>query len=332
MTIKQKVLRLLGDGRFHSGQSLGTSLGVSRAAVWKAIQGLQKQYAISIQSVPGRGYRLASPLELLDVEQITKQISAKGKTLLGKLEVLPIVDSTNEHMLKVAGSGQPSGSVLLAEQQNAGRGRRGRPWVSPFGANLYLSLLWRFDLSVQDLSGLGIAVAVAVSKALSRFAPDLGIKWPNDILWQNRKLAGILLEIQGETQGPVVVVVGVGVNIQMSTDVGKMIDQPWVDLATMLDQPVSRQAIAGAVIDELLQAMLVYQQQGLVEFLAEWRQRDILLDQPLEIILGDRNITGIGRGIDSSGAIQIEHNGKLTRYMAGDVSLRQQQNKKPGQP
>lgn len=324
MSIKLKVLTLLGDGRFHSGQMLGNDLGVSRAAIWKAIQGLQKQFSLSIQSVPGRGYRLARPVELLDAKQLKEGLSPFSKALLNDIEVLPLLDSTNEYLRQAILGGASSGRVILAEQQSAGRGRRGHRWVSPFGANLYLSLAWRFDLSAMELSGLGIAVAVTLVKSLSKFAPGLGIKWPNDILWQDQKLAGILLEFQGEAHGPASVVIGVGINIAMPAESGQDIEQPWVDLSTIVGESMSRQQVAVTVIDELLQTMTAYQQYGLEPFSEQWHEWDLLNGQPLNVMLDNQIITGIGRGIDPGGAILVERNGKLSRYMAGEVRLRKQ--------
>lgn len=325
MTLKHKVLQQLSDGHFHSGQSLGESHGVSRAAIWKVIQQLQQEYEINIQSVTGRGYRLAHPIELLDVDQIIRKLSSQGKSYLKSFEVLSSVDSSNEYLLKAASQGQASGTVVLAEQQKAGRGRRGRTWVSPFGRNLYLSLLWRFDLSMQDLSALGIAVAVAVTRALSQYSSDLKIKWPNDIFWQGKKLAGILLEVQGETQGPVAVVIGVGVNIGMTKEEGSNIDQDWVDLTSIYQQPVSRQQVASTVIDELIKAVNTFEQNGLSPFHKEWASWDMLQAQQVVVSLGEKKISGVACGINENGAILIEIDGKLKAYMAGEVSLRPQQ-------
>jgi len=324
VTLTHKVLQQLSDGHFHSGQSLGESLGVSRAAIWKAIQQLQQKYEIHIQSVTGRGYRLPQPIELHDIDQISAQLSSQTNSHLNSIEILTSIDSTNEYLLKAASLGQVSGSVVLAEQQKAGRGRRGRTWISPFGRNLYLSLLWRFDLSMQDLSALGIAVAVAIARAVSKYTSDHKIKWPNDIFWQGRKLAGILLEVQGEAQGPVAVVIGVGVNIGMTNEAGRDIDQDWVDMTTVCEQPVSRQTLASAVINELFHAVTDFEKTGLAGFRREWSSLDMLQDQQVEILIGENKISGVSRGINENGAILIEIDGKLKTYMAGEVSLRPQ--------
>lgn len=325
MSIKLEILSLLGDGRFHSGQALGNALGVSRAAVWKAIRSLCQQYDLVIQSVPGRGYRLPQPVELLDTDQIMAGISLASRKFLTGIEIIPVVDSTNEYLQQLVSQGTPSGYVVLAEQQTAGRGRRGHQWVSPFGANIYLSMAWRFNSSAHELSGLGIAVATSLARSLAKFAAGLGVKWPNDILWKEQKLAGILLEIQGEANGPAAVIIGVGVNVNMPTDIGHSIDQAWVDLARIQQDHVSRQQVAAHVIDGLLEAMHDYQTRGFDPVRQGWSEWDLLDGKLLNIKMENQTITGTGRGIDEHGAILVECDGKLERFLAGDVSLRRQE-------
>lgn len=202
MSINLQVLKKLSDGRFHSGESLGKLLGVSRTAVWKAMQTMQSEYDVQVQSVKGRGYRLSQPVELLDEQAIMANLASETRQSLYKFDILPHVDSTNRYLMAAASQGAAGGHLVLAEQQTAGRGRLGRSWVSPFGCNIYGSLLWRFNLAASELSGLGIVVAVALIHALSDYTDALEIKWPNDILFNGQKLAGILLEMQGEANGP----------------------------------------------------------------------------------------------------------------------------------
>ncbi|MDH5181333.1 MAG: bifunctional biotin--[acetyl-CoA-carboxylase] ligase/biotin operon repressor BirA [Gammaproteobacteria bacterium] len=314
-----KVLALLSDGKFHSGRDLGEQLGVSRAAVWKTVQGIEEQLGVTVQSVPGRGYRLARPLELLTVEGIQTGLSSAGRALLSKIEVLPCIDSTNNYLRNGA---VRSGQVVFAEQQTAGRGRRGNRWVSPFGKNLYFSLAWRFDVPVMQLSGLGLVVAIAVANGLAVFVPDVGLKWPNDIYWQNRKLAGILLEVEGEVHGTGTVIIGIGININMTPETGAAIDQPWVDLSTIAGAPVSRSRVAGIVLDAVLSSIRRYTDLGFSPFREAWLERDILYGQAVNVLTERGKICGIGRGIDQNGAILVEQDGELLSYHAGEVSLR----------
>ena len=323
MSLEKKILSLLSDGRFHSGSSLGTKLGVSRTAVWKSIQQISELYDLSIQAVQGRGYRLEQPLELLDQQFITQHLTDSAHQALSGLELHWSIDSTNARLMSRQLTDLPSGYALLAEHQTAGRGRRGRHWVSPFAQNLYLSLLWHFSLAPAQLAGLSLAVAVAISRALQRAAiTDIQLKWPNDLLWQGRKLCGVLLEMHGEAAGPSSVVVGIGLNIAMDSRADADIEQPWVDLQQVTSRPVSRNAIAAYLLDALLDAMPDYEKHGLAAFIDDWHRLDMSRDQPVDLMFPDRVVSGVARGIDTQGALLLEHEGKIQAYYAGEVSLR----------
>ena len=182
------LIRRLADGRFYSGQARADELGISRAGVWKRLNRLGEQLQLEIQAVPGRGYRLAEPLELLDREQILCVLEPKVAGALSDLHLHQRIGSTNSWLMEQAAAGAASGSVCLAEQQTEGRGRRGRTWASPFGANIYLSLLWRFSQAPAQLSGLSLAAGLAVLRALQRQGVQgPGLKWPNDLLWNGRR-------------------------------------------------------------------------------------------------------------------------------------------------
>ncbi|MDX1654152.1 MAG: biotin--[acetyl-CoA-carboxylase] ligase, partial [Candidatus Competibacteraceae bacterium] len=237
---ERRLLEVLGDGRFHSGEELARALGVSRAAVWKHLNSLGRR-GLEVHAVRGRGYRLPNPLELLDPEGIRAQLSPSVQGRLAQLEVFDQIDSTNSYLLTRAKAGAPGGSVCLAERQSAGRGRRGRQWISPFAANLYLSVLWRYPDGPALLSGLSLAVGVAMARALEGVGVvGVGLKWPNDLLWRDQKLGGILLEFGGESSGPCQVVTGVGLNVTMPKEPALDIDQPWPDLTTVLGLGLSR--------------------------------------------------------------------------------------------
>ncbi|MCF6300105.1 MAG: biotin--[acetyl-CoA-carboxylase] ligase [Proteobacteria bacterium] len=189
-------------------------MGLSRAAIWKQIKGLREQWGIEIHAVSGRGYRLAHPLERLQQEEILKLLPQKTKSSLSGLEIHASIDSTNEHLMQQAAAGASTGQICLAERQTAGRGRRDREWISPYDSNIYLSIFWRFSLAPMELRGLSLAAGLAVVRALNRLGTtQVGLKWPNDILWQKQKLAGLLLEVTGENEGPSQVVLGVGLII-----------------------------------------------------------------------------------------------------------------------
>lgn len=219
----QTLLKLLQDGRFHSGEELGAVLGISRSAVWKRLQHLEAEHGLQFHKVRGRGYRLASPLSLLDPRKIDS---------LWPVEIMPTVDSTNSEAMRRLVAGASTPFVIVAEQQTAGRGRRGRAWVSPYGENLYYSLA----ITVRGRSG-----ARRVEPGCrSRGAPgpeslgvrDAGLKWPNDLLQGGKKIAGILLELSGDPADLCHVVIGIGINVNMktATDIG----QPWTSLREAL--------------------------------------------------------------------------------------------------
>ena len=220
-------------------------------------------------------------------------------------------------------AGCQSGVVVLAEHQSHGRGRQGRRWVSPFGENLYFSLSWRFAQNAMESTGLSLAIAIGIVRALKILGvTDLEIKWPNDILCQGRKLAGILLEMHGEVSGPYAVVIGVGINVSMSSNAAQSIDQPWIDLSQTQASNISRNKLAAVVLDELILVLSQFAQHGLTLFMNEWRIHDRFFGKPVVLELSDRTITGVAKGIDASGALLLEQPQGIVRFFSGDVRLR----------
>ena len=324
---RYQLLHILADGQFHSGTALGTILGMGRSAIWKHLHALA-EWGIDLHAVPGKGYRLAQPVELLDRDLILKALPSPFALIVTELEIHQEIDSTNRYLMNKARLGAPSGQACLAEHQQAGRGRRGRVWVSPFGANIYLSLLWRFALNAESLSGLGLAVGVAVSRALSEEGvTEMGLKWPNDVLWKNRKLAGILLEMSGEISGPCAVVIGVGINVRMPTVAAQEIDQPWADLETALGRHVSRNQLAARLLQHLVHALQEFQSSGFSGFHQEWARHDLANGKAVVLHLAGNTVVGntvngIGRGVDASGALILENHTGVRHYPYGEVSLR----------
>lgn len=321
MKLALTLLKILSDGYFHSGPELGRLAGCTRSAVWKTIQILQSKN-IDIYSVRGKGYRLNSPVELLDLEKIISGLDENARSAIRRIEVLFEVDSTNSHLLEIARQENSSGIVCLAEQQLSGRGRRGRTWVSPFGGNLYLSLLWRFPFGASQVTGLSLAIAVAVGRALKELGLDsTGVKWPNDIVVSERKLAGILLEMAGEAAGPCAVVIGIGLNVK-SSETMELIDQPWAGLEPELGRPVARNDFASRLIIHLLEVVRQFERDGLAPFLEEWRSLDAYEGKTVELHLPGKQIRGIVRGVDETGALLLAHEGEVRHYQSGEVSMR----------
>lgn len=257
--------------------------------------------------------------EPLNPAAIRAGLASNASNRLAALEVLASVDSTNARLLSAAEQGRPGGSVCLAETQTAGRGRCGRGWTSPPGGNLYLSLLWRFP-GTTPLDGLSIATGIAVARALGQLgASDIRLKWPNDVYHDRRKLGGILLE---SVAGPErVVVAGIGLNVAMPAAARETIDQPWTDLATALGNLPSRNHLAVLLLDRLLPLYADWPA-TLPDLPTDWATFDLLPDQPVELLAGERRLRGIARGIDGSGALWLETPTGMQRVTSGEVSLR----------
>ena len=317
-----QILAILADGQFHSGQELADHLGLSRSGVWKVIQGLQSK-GIEVYAVQGKGYRLSQPVELLNQEQIQDKVNARISDFSGGISVLWETESTNQYLSQYDTNDAVSGATCLAEWQSAGRGRRGRTWISPLGGNIYLSQLWRFNNGPAQLSGLSLAAATAVVKTIhSCGVPNAGLKWPNDILVNGRKLAGILLEINGESNGPSDVIVGIGVNVRLPDSSLQEIDQPVTSLETVLGRAIERNEFVAQLVCELLEVYQRFSERGFSAFIEQWLDLDVYLNQKINLTLPTGSITGINRGVDDSGAIRVEHSGQVYSYQSGEISLR----------
>jgi len=311
--VKQKIIKLLSDGQFISGEEIGQQLNISRAAVSKHIKGLS-DWGLDIYRVHGRGYKLAKPLQLLDKSTLSETTSLP-------VELIPVIDSTNQYLLERV-ENLSSGSVCIAEYQTQGRGRRGRQWVSPFGSNLYLSMYWRLDAGMAAAMGLSLIVGVAIAEALEQQGiSGVKLKWPNDLYINDRKLAGILVEMSGQAGGAAHLVIGMGINIDMPHDV-EGIDQPWVSLSSISTPLPERNALAVTVINAWRAALESYEYTGMEGFKERWNRLDNFMDRPVKLIMGPREISGVVRGIDDQGAILIETEQGLNSYIGGEISLR----------
>lgn len=320
------MIRLFADGAFHSGEELGRLLGVSRAAVWKRLQQLQALLGLQFESVRGKGYRLLDPVELLNGEQIRESLPPDVSSWLECLEIHGLIDSTNRRVAQLAQRGAESGLVVVAEQQSAGSGRRGRRWVSPFGRNIYCSMLWTFEGGVSALEGLSLVVGVVVARVLAPLTRrDVQLKWPNDVLVERQKISGILLEVVGDLDGRCSVIIGIGVNVDMTgaKEVAS-IDQAWTDVASIADAPVSRNELLSALIWELVPALSTFERDGFGAFLDEWTLRDYLRGKVVVIESGGRSLEGIAIGLDSSGGLKLDIEGSVQVIHGGEVSVRPQ--------
>lgn len=315
------LLGLLADGQIHSGESLALSLGVSRTAVWKQIRRAVDE-GYSIETIRGRGYRLMTVVDLLDAEVILEHLPAGLRSTIASLEVHDELDSTNAEIIRQRAQNRSSATLIcLADHQTAGRGRRGRQWRSPRGENLYLSFGLMFRGGFAMLDGLSLVLGLAVAQALEKQGVnDVGLKWPNDVFVQDSKLAGILVELQGELEeGVIHVVAGIGINVHMSRAEG--LEQSWTSLArTMPDRTWQRNQLAADVIATVLEASEKFAATGFEGFRSQWQARDIFRDQPLKTV--DGVLLGTGCGVDYQGNYLIDVDGDLEKVRAGEISLR----------
>ncbi|MGF1752571.1 bifunctional biotin--[acetyl-CoA-carboxylase] ligase/biotin operon repressor BirA [Vibrio makurazakiensis] len=312
---KIALLKHLSDGEFHSGEALGDKIGISRAAISKHIKGIQ-EWGVDIYRVQGRGYQLAQQLELLDEDVI------KGASDNSTISVIPVIDSTNQYLLDNVNNLE-SGSVCLAEYQSRGRGRRGRQWVSPFGSNLYLSMYWRLDAGMAAAMGLSLVVGVAVVEALEELGINgIKLKWPNDLYFNDKKLAGILVEMSGQAGGAANLVIGMGLNIAMESGTDN-IDQPWTSLTQVSPDPLpSRNTLAKSLIEALRSSLIDYEQNGMNEFVPRWNRLDNFLGRQVRLIIGPREIEGEVLGIDEQGAVVLKTEQGIQSFIGGEISLR----------
>lgn len=313
-TIPLTLISILADGEFHSGEQLGESLGMSRAGINKHIQTL-RDWGVDVFTVPGKGYSLPEPIQLLDETFIRREVEQ------GSVAVLPVIDSTNQYLLDRL-AGLQSGDACVAEYQQAGRGRRGRKWVSPFGANLYISMYWRLEQGPAAAIGLSLVIGIVMTEVLRDLGADqVRVKWPNDLYLNDRKLAGILVELTGKTGDAAQIVIGAGVNLAMRNAQAGDINQGWINLQEA-GVRIDRNVLAARLITELRSALHCFEQEGLTPFLARWEVLDNFINRPVKLIIGEKEIFGISRGIDSQGALLLEQDGVVKPWVGGEISLR----------
>ena len=264
-----QALRRLADGRFHSGEDIARSLNRSRATLSEALKAAP-ELGVELFSIPGKGYRLAAPIEFLDLAAIGERLRALDARL--RLEIVDEIESTSTRLLQLAAEGAPAGTCLAAEWQSSGRGRRGRSWVSSLGGSLTFSLLWRFERGAGHLGGLSLAVGEVVARVLRECGVErVQVKWPNDVVSDFRKLAGILVETSGEMQGPSVAVIGIGVNYRLCESVLERIDQPVTDVVQCSPAAASRGELLTRLLASLAHALDEFDRAGFAASRDAWR-------------------------------------------------------------
>jgi len=317
-----QILALLreGDG-FGSGEALSRLLGISRTAIWKHVKGLRSQ-GYRIEAVPARGYRLAGSPDLLTPLDLCAGLDTRR---IGcRLVCLRETESTNQVAFRMAEDGAPEGSVVIADAQSAGKGRLGRVWLSPAGVNLYCSIVLRPPISPVAACQLTFLSVVAVARAIescTELVPQ--IKWPNDILVSGKKVAGLLNEMNAETEKVNFVVLGIGVNLNMRhSQLGEGVRHPATSLLEEGGVPVDRTAFTRALLRELdaLYERFLLEGEGPVR--AEWLERSAIRGRRVRVSYGSRDFCGEVRGVDPFGALLVETpDGVLETVLSGDVTL-----------
>ncbi|MBI4290458.1 MAG: biotin--[acetyl-CoA-carboxylase] ligase [Betaproteobacteria bacterium] len=314
------LLRFLADGEFHSGQALGEAFGLSRAAIWNRVRAIE-QAGLRVFKVRGRGYRLAEPLDLIDAHALDQALSDAG--IHFPIELRDECGSTNTELLGRAQLGAPHASVLVCEYQSAGRGRRGSQWQSGIGTGLTFSLLWRFQEGAGSLSGLSLAVGVALARAVASFGFDqVQLKWPNDLLLNGQKLGGILIEVSGDHLGPSAAVIGVGLNLRLPLELSDRIGRPATGLVG--GGVPSRTLLLAQALRELGAVLPQFARVGFEPFRAEWMSRHAWQDRIVTLrVTEDQVVEGVAVGAAEDGMLLLRTPSGLERFHGGELRLKE---------
>ena len=313
------LLALLADGREHSGASLANLLGVGRAAVWNQVNRLRSE-GVAIEATPGQGYVLRGGFEPIDTNFIDNELA----TLIGprcfNTRVLDVTDSTNQQLLNLHHEKDIHSEVLFAEYQTAGRGRRGDKWISPPGSGLCFSLGWLFEDPPATFSALSLVVGISLLKTLKKIGLEKTyLKWPNDLITDKGKLAGILIELRSQAGGPATTVIGIGLNMHVPVEARSLVDQPVDDVHRAVGKDIRRNDLATALLADLHRNLSAFASEGFPPFRDVWMSHDSLAGKRAELNTGNKIVRGVGRGVDDYGAILLEENGNVRRYLSGHI-------------
>ena len=324
------LLRQLSDGAFHSGEDLAATVGLTRARVSQLLKQAETA-GLSLERVRGLGYRLTVAPDFLDADAVRnalRDIAGKGSRYPSlDVEVVDQIGSTSTELLRRSQRKDIHGTMLAAEWQTAGRGRRGKPWTAVAGGSLTFSLGWQFEQGVGFLAGLSLAVGVAVVRSLeAEGLAGVELKWPNDLIHRHLKVGGILVELNGDALGPSVVVVGVGLNVRLPAEIRRDIEQPVSDLTTVAGRgapAIDRNHLLARVSLELASTLDAYARAGFPPFAAEWQRRHAYQGKPVKLLLPDgASVKGTVAGVDSTGALVLADGPRRARFLAGEISLR----------
>ncbi len=310
------IVDILNDGQCHDGTTIGAKLNISRNAVCKVIKKLT-DYGIKISSRKNTGYILQEPLNMLKQSEIVQGLLDKETEII----IAESLDSTNDYLKSFYGS--EKNIVCLAEHMSQGKGRLNRSWHAPFGQNIYLSYLCRFQKDVSELAGLSLIVSLAILKTIDKLklpAP-LQVKWPNDVVCHGQKLVGSLIELQAEANGTCQVIIGIGINVNM-LDGDHKITQDWTSLRKILGSYIDRNELCSSLINNLIAYIKRFEHNGLSDFMEEWEQSDCLYGQQINLKCMEQAFTGTMEGINRQGNLLLRlEDGSVKAFSAGDTTL-----------
>jgi BirA family transcriptional regulator, biotin operon repressor / biotin---[acetyl-CoA-carboxylase] ligase len=319
------VLNILSDGKFHSGEAIANHFKVSRVSIWQAMTEAEK-LGVEIFSVRGKGYSLSHPVQFIDEDKVRESIGEMASWF--NIKVFDVLDSTNNFLMQEAPKGYPHASCVATNIQTSGKGRRGRQWQSSLGENLTFSFLWRFSKGAAALSGLSLAVGTSLIRSLKKINVNQALlKWPNDILVEDdgeyKKLAGILIELQGDMDGQSTAIIGVGINLKLSKKQLAKIDQPAIGINQCVNSRVDSNAFLGTIIKDLTEVLAKFESNHFEYFKDEWQSYDAFQDQSISISLGDGGIiSGKEHGVNNMGALEVITEDGIKTFSSGEVSIR----------
>ena len=319
----QALLKHLNDGEYHLAQELTLSLEISLVELVKAIEGFHN-LGLEIEFQPGVGYRLSPDIKLLDKSLIFKNLSEQMQDSFNTFDIHLTIDSTSSEAMRLARAGHQGKAFIVAESQVSGRGRRGRNWVSPMARNIYMTLVWPIQNKLEGLHGLSLVTALSLVKALQKSAlngmENLKVKWPNDVWLNNKKLAGILLELYSGTNGSNQIIVGIGLNVSMPIENLVNITQAVTDLASHGNIAVDRNVILANLLQQLNSDIELFMEKGFVDFIVQWQLLDVYHNQEVEVRTGSTSTLGKVKGVNQFGALILETNKGCQLIMGGELA------------
>ncbi len=323
MDSQDKILHLLQDGKYHSANSISNKLDIHQSVVEQYL-GKLDSFGVLTSAYKTNDLKLSENLDLLSPEIITNYLSDNSHALCCEIRVFQSLDSTNKYAREQAEARSNSGLVVLAEQQTAGRGRRGKRWVSPFASNIYMSIVWDFFKGAESIQGLSLAIGVGVRRALMElYIKDVKLKWPNDIFVNGKKLGGILVEIIGDPRGACTVIVGIGINVSMPESMRQEIDQDWIDISQVSGAFISRDQLSAKIIGNIFEVLKDFDDVGFSSYLSEWQRADFLKNKTCTINMSNDSISGTVLGVDNSGALRVKLlSGEEKIFLGGEISVR----------